>query len=132
MQAAFNLIEDYEASNAEAVPVKELTDSFIVVGKPLDPSPEDEAAALARARKELEDSILQSRLAAAANHKEAEKISPEPLILPNATSSPTPIVVEDKKKEESVPIVDTKAAEPIAPTALQAVLCLISFLIDDV
>lgn len=36
MQAAFSLIEDYEAANAKAVPVHELTDSFIVVGKPLE------------------------------------------------------------------------------------------------
>lgn len=33
MQASFSLIEDYEAAGgAKPVPVKELTDSFIVIG----------------------------------------------------------------------------------------------------
>lgn len=35
MQAAFQVIEDYEASGAKVVTVKELTDSFIVVGGPV-------------------------------------------------------------------------------------------------
>lgn len=35
MQAAFQVIEDYEASGAKVVPVKELTESFVIVGGPV-------------------------------------------------------------------------------------------------
>lgn len=69
------------------------------VTKPADPVVDE--AAMARARKELEDSIAQSRALAAPTHKEAEK----PSIIESV------VLNEEEKKEEII----------VAPTATQKV-----------